>query len=237
MDAKMGVEMEAKIDAEMGSNWRTKVKNFEGKVLDNLEGEVLKEEKAMRPHRTFDCPKHSSPLIAIYRNKGIMRLAANNQSLVLTIAGRTLGPNSSIEQKAALGVFFGTDSPHNMSMRIPDGEANAHHGAELYAATMALETIQGSALESGVKLIIIKVGSPYILTAMSKKCWELVPTGFHDFTQNGYYRHAPVIGTLHKICTEFEAEGIEVKFWKIKTAANWEAVNLAQVALRASPRN
>ncbi|PVH80971.1 hypothetical protein DL98DRAFT_626451 [Cadophora sp. DSE1049] len=224
LESKVELKEESKVESELDSKFESKPQI---KSQDDLKDEPKVEVKPEdRPDRTFATLDTEEPIpFVVDPIHGVMRLSTNPHFVVLTISGRTKGFTS------AIGIYFGDGSRRNMSAKIPDGEVNAHQGAELYAVTIALETIQCSALTENLKLIIIQVGSPYILTAMNKKCWELLPTGFQHFEDRGYYRHASVIGTLHKACTEFEAAGIGVKFWQIRMMENWAAVNLAKAAL------
>ncbi|KAG4440552.1 hypothetical protein IFR05_003968 [Cadophora sp. M221] len=98
----------------------------------------------------------------------VHRLQSNPQSLLIGTSGSFRG-----ETSAALAIYFGPDSRHNFSSSIPKGQVKRQEDSDLYAATMALETIQSSDLTTDLKLIVVKICKQLEADGIEVKFWPL----------------------------------------------------------------
>lgn len=92
--------------------------------------------------------------------RGFRRLSGDERTLLIDVNGVIKGIN--LGKQGAYGVFFAEGSSFNRCGLLPkDGPIN-DQASELYAAIMALKTVQDHSLAADINLVVLKVTSNYL---------------------------------------------------------------------------
>lgn len=137
--------------------------------------------------------------------------------------------NGTASARAGLGVFFGPESPFNLSERVIDGPQTSQR-AEIRAAVRALQTAQ-TALKGDMKInrVVLLTDSAYLAQAMTE--W------IHAWKNNGWKgaNGSPVVNAkdfkeLDALIEVMEEDGLAVDFWRVGREYNTLADGLATSA-------
>jgi hypothetical protein len=138
--------------------------------------------------------------------------------------------------KAAYGVWFGANSTHNSSGILPSDFRHTINTAELYAARVAIDTLDDMFLYQeleGIEHVIIQTESELLALSMSKYIWEWIAAGGTNSRNSTVYSWKALEGLHREIC-RFEQRGINIRFWRERGLLNTYPKRLANKALDAA---
>jgi ribonuclease HI len=130
--------------------------------------------------------------------------------------------------RAGVGVYFGPQSPHNISKRIEGVQTSQR--AEINAALCALQVVERELLDNlNVSRVVLVCDSQYVVDAMTKWVFTWQENGWEDA------HGRPIINSrdfkkLDSLIVELAEEGIDVSFWQVSRMDNAEADSLAKRA-------
>ncbi|KZP05881.1 ribonuclease H-like protein, partial [Athelia psychrophila] len=140
--------------------------------------------------------------------------------------------NGTPSARAGLGVYFGPNSPLNLSERVEDGEQTSQR-AVLRAAVRALQQVQ-IALRDDIKTRKI------VLLSDSKYLVDGITIFIHAWKENGWKGAdgKPVVNQkdfkeLDELIPVLEEDGLNVEFWYASREYNQSADKLATEACAA----
>ena len=141
--------------------------------------------------------------------------------------GRT--PGSAAE--AAIGVYFGPDSPYNLATRVPPSLPQAGGLAEILAVRMALQCVRDRWCNDHCILTVhVVTDSEYVVKALSEDIDEWRMNGFQN-SQGEKVPNYLEIEKLDDLMLELGRDGVGVSFWPVDRRENEEADRLAKGAL------
>ena len=148
-------------------------------------------------------------------------------TIVVCIDG-ACSANGTPAARAAIGVYFGHGSPHNISERI-DGVQTSKR-AEIRAAIRALEVVATELLDDlHVREVVLLCDSSYVVQSMSEWIFKWQENGWKDAVR-GPVVNAKDLRELDTLIETLAEEGIDVKFWRVGREENVLADELAKKA-------
>lgn len=139
--------------------------------------------------------------------------------------------NGSERARGAFGVYFGRQSPYNVSGTLPPDEPQTSQRAELMAAIMALEQIRECSLEHrSINNYIIVTDSAYLVNSITEYIFRWKQNGW--MTSSGRcVANRGLFEILDKWLDDCSYHNVYVQFWKVDRSENEEADQLARSAL------
>jgi len=139
--------------------------------------------------------------------------------------------NGTPSAKGGIGVYFGPDSPYNISETLL-GPNPTSQRAELLAASAALRQIIFVSLQNkGLELFIVVTDSAYVVDCLSKYVYKWKVNGWKNSKGNDV-ANRDLIEPLDKMLDDMSKTGIDVLFWKADRSQNVEADRLANFAVK-----
>lgn len=144
-------------------------------------------------------------------------------------AARGIGTNS---ERAGIGVHWGRRSRYNVSRLLPDNMAHTSQRAELYAATVAVETIMNIVSKTTtIDTYVIVSDSQYLVNGITGYIYGWMRNGWIT-TMGGPVKNRDMWEYLHFLLDDLlDERGINVMFWKCDRSENEEADALAGMAV------
>ena len=158
----------------------------------------------------------------------------NHPTIGVYIDGACPG-NGTPAAKGGIGVYFGRNSPYNLSAKVPADEPQTSQRAEVIAAIRALEQIEVVNVdERSFEVFIIVTDSQYLVKSITKD--------ISRWKTNGWKTSAGT-DVKNKDLWEFldsrltilsnQEYGIDVVFWQVDRSETTEANRLANLAIAA----
>ncbi|KAJ7606632.1 ribonuclease H-like domain-containing protein, partial [Roridomyces roridus] len=167
----------------------------------------------------------SNPFFSTFREPQKKILDA--RTVVAAIDGACAG-NGTPSARAGVGVFFGPNSPHNLSEPITGTQTSQR--AEILAATKALQ--QASLLLRDVltvgKVVLI-CDSQYVVGAMTEWVFGWQDNGWKNAAGKPVQNKAE-FQALDKLIESLQEDGLDVEFWLVGRGDNTQADELARGA-------
>ena len=143
-------------------------------------------------------------------------------------------PGSGTE--AAIGVYFGPESPHNFALRVPTSLSLANRFAEVFAVRMALLRIRDRwRTNYTISSVYVVTDSKYVVEALSEDIDGWRTNGFKNAQGEKVPNHSE-IEKLDRLMLELAEDGVEASFWPVDRTENQEADGLARGELGLPPR-
>jgi ribonuclease HI len=156
-------------------------------------------------------------------------IIVGHPTIGLYIDGACKG-NGTPSAKGGIGVYFGPDSPYNISERLP-GPNQTSQRAELLAAAAALRQILYVAIQKkGLELFIVVTDSAYLVDCLAKYVDKWKVNGWKTSKGNDV-SNRDLIEPLDNMLNDMSNTGIDVLFWKVDRSENVEADRLANMAV------
>ncbi|MCJ1454229.1 hypothetical protein MMC28_004581 [Mycoblastus sanguinarius] len=157
-------------------------------------------------------------------------------SLFIAVDGACRG-NGTPKAQSAIGVYFGKQSQHNVSLALHDPEAT-NQKAELMSCLMALTIAYGFKMSGiiGLSQIIIKSDSEYVVKGMTDWMIKWKKNGFKN-ARGSPVQNALSFKEIDQKVTEMNEIGIQVLFWHVPRTRNQEADRLANAAFESNVSN
>lgn len=124
-------------------------------------------------------------------------------------------------------MWFGKDSQYNVCSLLPDSVEQSGKCAEICAASIALDSLGGSA--KNYEHVVILTESDYLVNGITRDiwCWMSTRPQFQD--EEGYkLPNADIWHGLHDMILQIESKGTSVEFWKAEGAETGFAADLAK---------
>jgi ribonuclease HI len=139
--------------------------------------------------------------------------------------------NGTPSAKGGIGVYFGPDSPYNISEKLLEPNPTSQR-AELLAAAAACRQILHVAMQKkGLELFIVVTDSAYLVDGLAKYVSKWKSNGWK--TSKGHdVANRDLIEPLDKMLDDMSNTGIDVLFWKVDRSENVEADRLANMAVQ-----
>lgn len=143
--------------------------------------------------------------------------------------------NGRSDSAVGCGVFFGTNSVHNMSFCFPENGITKRR-AELHACVYALQKVRDMIAngESNngeyISQVIIKTDSAYVVNSMTDWVAQWRNNGYAN-GRGGSLDNQGLMRALDDACNDLGRLGIQVRFWQVTRAKNRQANRLANDAL------
>jgi ribonuclease HI len=147
---------------------------------------------------------------------------------VLISVDRACPGNGTPSARAGVGIFFGPNSPHNISESISGPQTSQR--AEILAATKALQKAS-ILLEdvTSVGSIILLCDSKYVVGAMTEWIFAWKDNGWKN-ANGGRVENKADFQELDAVIERLEEDGLDVKFWLVGREHNAQADQLAKAA-------
>ncbi|KAI1496875.1 ribonuclease H-like domain-containing protein [Biscogniauxia marginata] len=160
-------------------------------------------------------------------------LEIDRLTVVVSIDGACRS-NGTPSARAAWGVYFGPQSPHNASGLVKPDLPQTNSRAEIEALSQALHIIQ-EVISQDLSLhhIRIRSDSDYLVKAMSEWIEGWIKKGGRS-AQRRRVAHYPVLKEIHERLNEMaygDDGGMDFKFWHVPREKNKGADMLANRAL------
>jgi ribonuclease HI len=157
-------------------------------------------------------------------------MVVGHPTIGLYIDGACPG-NGTPSAKGGIGVYFGRDSPFNISETLL-GPNPTSQSAELLAAYAALrQIIFVASQKKGLELFIVVTDSAYVVDCLCKYVYKWKVNGWKNSKGNDV-ANRDLIEPLDKMLDEMSKTGIDVLFWKADRSQNVEADRLANLAVK-----
>lgn len=133
---------------------------------------------------------------------------------------------------AAYGAYFGPDSIHNLSARVPQDGTHTLHAAGYYAVLETLKTVEKNEKNEfdGLTRVIISTHSKDIFMSFTKWLDIWMENKFKMANGNKLPReYYNLIWEVVKAIVRLDGKNIKVQFWLIPFQHNIEANYLAKV--------
>jgi ribonuclease HI len=151
-----------------------------------------------------------------------------DESTVVVWVDGACKDNGTPTARAGVGVYFGPESPHNISKRIEGVQTSQR--AEIQAALSALHAVKRELLDNlKVHNVVLVCDSLYVVDAMTRWVFTWQESGWKD-AQGGPVVNSQDFKKLDSLIEEPAEEGIDVMFWHVSRMDNTEADNLAKRA-------
>jgi len=144
-------------------------------------------------------------------------------------AARDIGTYS---ERAGVGVHFGPRSRYNVCRLLPGDMAHTSQRAELYAATVAVETILDFISKmTSIDTYVIVSDSQYLVNGITGYIYEWRRNGWIT-AMGGPVKNEDMWTYLHFLLDNLlDERGIKILFWKCDRSENEEADALARNAV------
>lgn len=160
-------------------------------------------------------------------------MASCGDAVVVTVDGACRN-NGKPNARAAIGVFVGPQCSYNHRQLLHAVTTN--QVAELRASLMGLEKAKelmlSGELEHGLKHLIIKSDSAYLVNAVTDWIYHWEFSGYKNF-RGPRVDNAVLLGELLAKTMELERCNVEVMFWQVPREMNRQEGALANAALNA----
>ncbi|KAI2467427.1 ribonuclease H-like domain-containing protein [Annulohypoxylon bovei var. microspora] len=168
-----------------------------------------------------------------YKHPRTGNVEIDRMTVVISIDGACRG-NGTPSARAAWGVYFGPESPHNASGLLDSTLPQTSTRAEIEALSQALHIIP-VAIEGDYSLqqFRIRTDSDFLVRAMSEWIEGWIESGGRR-ARGRPVAHYPVLKEIHERLDEMtygDEGGLGFKFWHVPRAQNQEADALANHAL------
>ncbi|KAJ7474862.1 ribonuclease H-like domain-containing protein [Mycena latifolia] len=151
----------------------------------------------------------------------------DTRTVLISIDGACAG-NGTPSARAGVGIFFGPNSPHNVSEAISGTQTNQR--AEILAATKALR--KASTLLKDVftvSKIVLMTDSKYVIGAMTEWVFAWKDNGWKN-TNGGPVENKADFKELDTLIEDLAEDGLAVEFWFVGREHNAQADQLAKAA-------
>ena len=139
--------------------------------------------------------------------------------------------NGTPSAKGGIGVYFGPNSPYNISESLP-GPNQTSQRAELLAARAAFRQIEHVVTQNkGLELFIVVTDSAYLVNCLAKYVYKWRMNGWKTSKGNDV-ANRDLIEPLDKMLDDMSYRDIDVLFWKVDRSENVEADRLANMAVQ-----
>ncbi|KAF9017298.1 ribonuclease H-like protein [Hymenopellis radicata] len=151
----------------------------------------------------------------------------DTRTILISVDG-ACSRNGTPSARAGVGIFFGPDSPHNISEAI-DGVQTSQR-AEILAAIKALKKVS-LLLQNvfSVNTIVLLSDSQYVVGAMTEWIFAWKENGWRN-ANGGVVENKADFQKLDQLIETLEEDGLDVKFWKVGRENNVHADELAKAA-------
>jgi ribonuclease HI len=150
-------------------------------------------------------------------------------TIVVSIDG-ACSDNGTPAARAAVGVYFGPESPHNISERI--GGVQTSQRAEIRAAIRALEIVTQALLDDfSVRRVVLLCDSSYVVQSMTEWVFKWRENGWKN-ARNGSVVNTNDLKELDEFIDKLCEEGLDVEFWLVGREKNVLADELANRACK-----
>ncbi|KAJ6619995.1 ribonuclease H-like domain-containing protein [Mycena sp. CBHHK59/15] len=151
----------------------------------------------------------------------------DTRTVLISVDGACAG-NGTPSARAGVGIFFGPNSPHNVSEAISGPQTNQR--AEILAATKALRKAS-NLLEDviSVSKIVLLCDSKYVVGAMTEWVFAWKENGWKN-AKGGQVENKADFQELDAAIEKLEEDGLDVKFWLVGRENNAQADQLAKAA-------
>ncbi|KAJ7227230.1 ribonuclease H-like domain-containing protein [Mycena pura] len=151
----------------------------------------------------------------------------DKRTVLVCIDGACAG-NGTPAARAGVGVFFGPESPHNVSAAIAGPQTSQR--AEILAATGALRKAHALFQEdTSVGSVVLLCDSQYVVGAMTEWIFAWKDRGWRNAHGEPVENQAD-FRELEKVIEDLEEDGLDVKFWLVGREHNAQADRLAKAA-------
>jgi ribonuclease HI len=139
--------------------------------------------------------------------------------------------NGTPTAKGGIGVYFGQNSPYNISQPIV-GPIQTSQRAELHAFNAALRQIERIVEENpGLEYFIVVTDSEYLVNSLAKHVYKWKENGWKTAGRQPV-ANRDLIEPLDKKLDDMASNGIDVQFWRASRNQNVEADRLANMAVQ-----
>ena len=141
--------------------------------------------------------------------------------------------NGTPSAKGGIGVYFGQNSPYNISESLR-GPNQTSQRAELLAALAALRQIVHVVMQKkGLELFIVVTDSAYLVDCLAKYVYKWRVNGWKTSKGNSV-ANRDLIEPLDKMLDDMSNRDIDIDvlFWKVDRSENVEADRLANMAVQ-----
>jgi len=141
--------------------------------------------------------------------------------------------NGTPAAKGGIGVYFGLNSPYNLSARVSPDEPQTSQRAEVIAAIRALERIEAvNEDERALELFIIITDSQYLVKSITKDIYKWKTNGWKTAAGKDV-KNKDLWGFLDAKLTRLsnQEHDIDVLFWQVDRSETTEADRLANLAI------
>ncbi|KAH8781888.1 hypothetical protein BGZ57DRAFT_284626 [Hyaloscypha finlandica] len=159
--------------------------------------------------------------------RGFRRLSGDERTRLIDVTGVIKGID--LGKQGAYGVFFAKGSSFNRCGLLPkDGPIN-DQASELYAAIMALKTVQENSLAADINLLVLRVTSNYLPQHMDGVIWKWEDQDYVN-SKGSRVVHADLFHELHTLFVALEKQATDVKLWRVTKKENKLAEDVARSA-------
>lgn len=170
-------------------------------------------------------------------NNGTVFDTPDHSTVVISVDGACSG-NGTPSARGGWGVYFGPDSPYNMSYALFGKIRQTSQRAEITAAAMGLGKIawclgtqDAVELQPHISRVIVVSDSQYMVDGMTDWVYRWKKNGWRDNTGRKVV-NAAGFQLIEKNMGALASNGIRVQFWKVGRERNTEADALAGRATR-----
>jgi ribonuclease HI len=157
-------------------------------------------------------------------------MVVGHPTIGLYIDGACPG-NGTPSAKGGVGVYFGPDSPYNISDNVLEPNPTSQR-AELLAVYAGLRQIIFVSMQNkGLELFIVVTDSAYVVDCLSNYVYKWKVNGWKTSKGNDV-ANRDLIEPLDKMLDDMSKAGIDVLFWKADRSQNVEADRLANIAVK-----
>jgi ribonuclease HI len=152
------------------------------------------------------------------------RSAIDESTVVVCVDGACSG-NGTPAARAGMGVYFGPDSPLNISEPLRGVQANQR--AEICATIHAIKKIIASVPVRWFSRVVVVSDSAYVVQGMTDWVVEWRRNGYRS-DRGGLLVNASDMAELDSTIKELEGSGTIVEFWQVRREDNRMADALAR---------
>jgi len=171
----------------------------------------------------------SSPFSNIYFStfREPQKKILDTRTVLISVDGACSG-NGTPSARAGVGIFFGPNSPHNVSESISGSQTSQR--AELLGAIKALHKA-ATLLENvtSVDCIVLLSDSKYVVGAMTEWIFAWKENGWKN-ANGGRVENKAEFEELDAVIERLEEDGLDIKFWLVGREHNVHADQLAKAS-------
>ncbi|KAJ7042162.1 ribonuclease H-like domain-containing protein [Mycena alexandri] len=190
---------------------------------------TFKPSPALSDHSPANIVSPSSPFSNVYLStfREPQKKIIDARTVLLSIDG-ACSNNGTSSARAGVGIFFGPNSPHNISEPISGPQTSQR--AEILAAANALRKAS-TLLENvmSVGCIVLLSDSKYVVGAMTEWIFAWKENGWKN-ANGGQVENKADFKALDALIEKLEEDGLDVKFWLVGREHNSHADQLAKAA-------